>query len=150
MSGTYTCILLHIVFSTKERRRFLTENVRQRLYDYLGGAVRKRNGVLYAAGGTDDHVHLLIRWRPDDALSDLMRDVKSGSSGWLHRITPEKADFAWQDGFSAFSVSSSNMAAVRGYIRDQARHHAESSFMDELRVLLDRHEVPYDEEYIWR
>jgi len=150
MAGTYTSLQYHIVLSTKGRRRYLTDEIRPRLYEYMGGTIRKQDGTLYAAGGTDDHVHLLVRWRPSGALSDLVRDIKSGSSGWLHRDFHDMALFRWQDGFGAFSVSHSQSEKVKRYIRDQALHHRETDFKGEFRALLKAHGIEFDEEQIWR
>jgi len=107
MGSTHTAILFHIVFSTHGRSPWLTEEIRPRLLDYLGGAVRNRGGVLLAAGGVEDHVHLLISWRADETVSVLMREIKSRSSRWIHETFPQHADFRWQEGYAAFSVSQS-------------------------------------------
>ena len=150
MSGTFTNILLHVVFSTKSRAAFIGPDIRDRLYDYLGGIVRRENGVLYAIGGMPDHVHLLVRWRADISVSDFLRDLKSYSSKWVHKEFPGLQAFGWQDGYGAFSVSRSKLAEVEDYILGQAEHHAARDFKSELLALLKAHEIEYDEAHIWR
>jgi REP element-mobilizing transposase RayT len=94
MPGTFTNLLFHIIFSTKLRQPLITPEVRPRLYDYLGGCIRGEGGVLYSIGGIADHVHLLIRWRADAAISDLLRDIKGGSSRWAHDALGVR-EFRW-------------------------------------------------------
>ena len=102
LGGTFTNLQYHIVFSTKNRRQFISPALRPRLYDYIGGTIRKQRGVLYEIGGTRDHVHLLLRWRPDASVSDLVRDIKSALSGWRHKAIPAMSGFHWQDVFPPF------------------------------------------------
>lgn len=101
-------------------------------------------------GGTCDHVHLLIRWRPDGSVSDLVRDMKSASSGWVHQNFDGLSAFHWQDGFGAFTVSHSQGEKVKAYIRGQENHHREKGFKREYITLLKAHNVDYDERYIWK
>ena len=116
MPGTYSQLLLHVVFSTKGRMPWITAETAERLYPHIGGIVRAERGVLYDIGGIEDHVHMYRRWRPDDSVSDLMRTVKARSSKWLHDEFPALREFAWQEGYSVFSVSKSQEEAVRKYI----------------------------------
>ena len=111
--------------------------------------MRAERGVLYAIGGVEDHVHLYLRWRPDGSVSDLMRTVKSRSSKWLHETHPQLAAFAWQEGYSVFSVSKSQEDAVTAYIARQAEHHAKEDFRTELMRLLRVHAVDVDERYVF-
>jgi len=148
MPGTYSQLLLHIVFSTKGRTPLITTEVAERLYPYMGGIVRAEKGVLYDIGGVADHVHLYLRWRPDGAVSDLMRTVKARSSKWVHDTFPSEQDFAWQEGYAAFSVSQSNVPEVVAYIRNQAEHHKKMSFEEEFVALLKRHGIQYDQRYV--
>ena len=149
MPGTYSQLLLHVVFSTKGRRPWIGTDVAERLHPYIGGIVRAERGVLYAIGGVEDHVHLYLRWRPDGSVSDLMRTVKSRSSKWLHESHPQLAAFAWQEGYSAFSVSKSQEDAVKAYIGRQAEHHAKEDFKSELMRLLRAHAVEFEERYVF-
>ena len=149
MPGTYTQILLHVVFSTKHREPWITGQIPDRLYAYMGGIVRAEQGALYSIGGVADHVHLYLRWRPDAAISDLMRTVKARSSRWVHQRFPALGAVAWQEGYSAFSVSKSQEQAVKKYIAGQAEHHAKESFKSELLRLLRAHDVEFDERYVF-
>ena len=149
MPGTYSRLLYHVVFSTKRRTQTITESLRPRLYDYMGGIIRSERGVSYEIGGTADHVHLLFRWRTDESLAALMRNVKSHSSRWVHQTFPTMGAFQWQEGYAAFSVSESQREAVANYIRNQAEHHRSLTFEDELVRLLEAHNIEYDARYLW-
>ena len=149
MPGTYSQLLLHIVFSTNERRPHITTTLAERLYGYIGGIIRAEKGALSAIGGVEDHVHLYIRWRPDAPISDLMRTVKARSSRWVHEHFPECADFAWQEGYSVFSVSKSQEDVVRNYIARQREHHHKEDFRSELLRFLRAHGVEFDERYVF-
>lgn len=148
MPGAYSSILLHIVTCTKNREPFITVDLEPRLFDYLGGVVRGEGGALLAIGGIEDHVHLLIRWRVDKAVSDLMRKAKGGSSLWIHRHFPDHRAFRWQAGYAVFSVSRSVSSKVEQYIKGQREHHRARGYVDELLELLRRHEIEYDPEYL--
>ena len=149
MPGTYSQLLLHVVTSTKGRKPWISTAVAERLYPYIGGIVRAEKGVLYEIGGVEDHVHLYLRWRPDGTVSDLMRKVKSGSSKWIHETFPQLATFAWQEGYSVFSVSKSQEDALKRYIKGQAAHHKTEDFKSELLRILRAHSVEFDEKYVF-
>lgn len=149
MPGTYSQLLLHIVFSTKIRTPWITAEVADRLYPYIGGIVRAEKGVLYDIGGVEDHVHLYLRWRPDGSVSDLMRTVKARSSKWVHDTFSNLAAFAWQEGYSVFSVSKSQEKTVKQYIARQAEHHKKEDFKSELLRCLRAHGVEFDEKYVF-
>ena len=157
MPGTYSQLLLHIVFSTKARIVFSTKArapwisaaVAERLYPYIGGIVRAERGVLYEIGGIEDHVHMYLRWRPDGAVSNLMRAVKSRSSKWMHEAFPELAGFAWQQGYGAFSVGKSGEVALKRYIKEQAAHHRAEDFKSEFLRLLRSHSIAFDDRYVF-
>jgi putative transposase len=149
MAGTYHSLLYHLVFSTKNRANQITPQLRPRLYEYLGGIIRSENGLVYGIGGTSDHVHILARYRADDAVANLMRNLKSNSSLWVHRAFPELREFAWQTGYGAFSVSFSQVQAVGKYIATQESHHKRRDYRAELLALLDRHRVEYDPKYVF-
>lgn len=149
MPGTYSQLLLHIVFSTKRREPWITTDVADRLHAYMGGIIRAENGVLYDIGGVEDHVHLYLRWRPDASVSDLMRAVKARSSKWVHDTFPNLGAFAWQEGYGVFSVSKSQEDAVKRYIAGQAEHHQKEDFKSELLRLLRAHGIEFDERYVF-
>ncbi|MBX3390489.1 MAG: IS200/IS605 family transposase [Phycisphaeraceae bacterium] len=149
MPGTYSQILLHIVFSTKCREPWITRDVASRLYPYIGGIVRAEKGVLYDIGGVEDHVHMYLRWRADGAVSNLMRTVKARSSLWVHQTFPNLERFAWQEGYGVFSVSKSQEDAVKKYIAIQHEHHRREDFKSELLRLLRAHRIEFDEKYVF-
>ena len=149
MPGTYSQILLHVVFSTKHRERWITRDVAERLYPYIDGIVRAQKGVLYDIGGVEDHVHMYLRWRTDESVSVLMRTVKARSSRWVHDTLPGLGEFAWQEGYSVFSVSKSQEEAVKKYIAGQAERHRKEDFKSELLRLLRAHGVEFVERYVF-
>ncbi len=149
MPGTYSHILLHAVFSTKHRHAWITEDVAPRLYAYMGGIVRSEKGSLYDIGGVEDHVHMYFRWRTDESIFNLMRVVKSRSSAWIHETFPALNEFAWQEGYTVFSVSKSREEAVKNYLANQKEHHKRESFKSELLRLLRKHEIEFDERYVF-
>ncbi len=149
MPGTYSQLLLHVVFSTKGRIPWITGELSERLYPYIGGIFRAEKGVLYDIGGVEDHIHMYLRWRPDANISDLMRTVKARSSKWIHESYPNIAAFAWQEGYSVFSVSESQEGAVKAYIAGQAEHHKKEDFKSELLRILRAHGVEFDEKYVF-
>jgi REP element-mobilizing transposase RayT len=149
MPGTYSQILLHIVLSTKHREPWIAPDIAERLYPYMGGIVRAEKGVLYDIGGIADHCHMYLRWRTDDSVSNLMRTVKASSSLWIHQTFPKLSAFAWQEGYSVFSVSKSQEQAVKRYIANQAEHHKKEDFKSELLRLLRAHEIEFDERYVF-
>jgi REP element-mobilizing transposase RayT len=138
----------HLVFSTKNREHTIHPQWQPRLYEYLGGIIREKKGCLLAAGGMSDHVHLLISFAKETSTSHIVRDIKANSSGWIHETFADSRGFAWQAGYGAFSVSFSNLDAVRRYIAMQEEHHRARSFQEELRELLTRHQIVFDERYI--
>lgn len=149
MSGTYSQLLLHVVFSTKGRTSWIAADIAERLYPYMGGIVRAEKGVLYDIGGVEDHVHIYLRWRPDATISDLMRDVKARSTKWVHDTFPKLSSFAWQEGYSVFSVSKSQEGAVKAYIAGQHEHHKKEDFKSELLRILRAHGVEFEEKYVF-
>jgi putative transposase len=148
MSDSYTNLLYHIVFSTKDRRPLITADYEVRLYDYLGGTIRKLGGISLELNGTEDHVHLLAKLRPDCALSDVLRDLKANATGWMHDVFPSLKNLSWQRGYGAFTVSQSNVEAVRKYIARQKEHHQKIFFRDEFIQFLQENGIEYDERFI--
>jgi REP element-mobilizing transposase RayT len=150
MSHTFTTLHFHIIFSTKDRRPLITTDLRPRLHAYLGGIVRELRGTAAAINGTSDHVHMLVELPAEVALADCMRVVKTNSSRWVHRTSPGRKTFAWQTGYAAFTVSTSNLARVADYIRNQEQHHRKVSFQEEFVAFLRRNGVPFDPAKIWK
>jgi REP element-mobilizing transposase RayT len=149
VAGTYTTLYYHIVFSTKSRQPLINVEFEDRLHQYIAGIIRGVEGTSIEINGTADHVHILTILPPKIALSDALRDIKANSSKWVHETHRDLHEFAWQDGFAAFTVSRSQVEPVRQYIRDQKIHHRQSDYKQELLGLLDKHEIEYDERYIW-
>lgn len=148
MSDSYTNLLYHIVFSTKDRRPLITPQYEIRLYDYIGGTLRSLGGVSLELNGTADHIHLLAKLRPDYALSNVLRDLKANATGWMHDIFPSLRHFSWQRGYGAFTVSQSNVETVRRYIARQKEHHRKISFREEFIQFLQECGIDYDERFI--
>ena len=148
MSGSYTNLLYHIIFSTKDRRPFITTEYQDRLYEYVGGTVRNLGGISLALNGTEDHLHLLAKLRPIASLADVLRDLKANATGWMHDLFPELEDFSCQRGYGAFTVSQSHVEAVSRYIAGQKEHHHKISFRDEFIRFLKENEIEFDERYV--
>ena len=148
MGDSYTNLLYHIVFSTKDRRPLITPDYEVRLYDYIGGTIRSLGGISLEVNGVEDHVHVLAKLRPDRALSDVLRKLKANASGWMHRVFPALEDFTWQRGYGAFTVSQSSVNEVREYIAPQKVHHQKISFRDEFIRFLIANEIEFDERYV--
>jgi len=149
MASTYTNLLYHIIFSTKERRPFINPKLCAELHPYIGGIIRDLKGEPIEIGGVEDHIHFLAKLPPTLALSDALREIKSNSSKWAGERPDLVRTFAWQSGYSAFTVSKSQAPTVRKYIRNQEQHHRRKSFKQELVSLLDKHEIEYDRRYLW-
>lgn len=146
MPHTFTNLLTHVVFSTKDRASLIEVELRPQLHAYLGGIIRELQGTAHAINGTTDHVHLLVSLPPALALSDAMRVLKTNSSRWVNE--EKRRAFAWQVGYGAFSVSQSNARAVAEYIARQEEHHRRISFREEFVAFLKKHEIEYDERYV--
>lgn len=141
--------VIHLVFSTKERRPLIDEAIRVELHEYAGGILRDLDSPALLMNSVNDHIHVLFNLHRTKPLSDVVMELKRGTSKWMKQQGPPQASFYWQAGFGAFSVSQSNIAAVEEYIARQAQHHAVKSFQDEFRELLRRHEMEFDERYVW-
>ena len=147
MPSTHTNLLYHLVFATKNREPVLSAEWRDRLHEYMGGAVRGLGGIPQGVGGIADHVHLLVGLKPTHCLSDFMRELKKATSAWVTE-TMQLPAFHWQDGYAAFTVSASARPAVQEYIATQEEHHRHTSFREELVEFLRKSGVDYDERYL--
>ena len=149
MSHSYTNLIYHLVFSTKDREPLITAAFEERLHQYMGGIIRTHGGIALEINGMPDHVHVLAKLRPDEAPSELIRDLKANATGWMHRVFPELSEFRWQNGYGAFTVSPSQSKKARDYIQGQKEHHQERSFRDEFIILLPKNDVEFDERYLF-
>ena len=139
----------HCVFSTQERRPFMTPEFRQRLWPFLGGIARQNKMKAIEIGGVADHVHILLSLPSTMAISKALQLIKGGSSKWIHETFPDQRQFAWQKEYGAFSVSVSKLDQTIQYIQGQEEHHRRVTFQDEFLVLLKKHRIEYDERYLW-
>jgi putative transposase len=148
MPQTFTQLHYHIVFSTKNREPSVASDIRERVWEYLGGVIRGEGGVSHRVGGVADHVHLLVSLPQTRSIADVVRKLKTASSTWLHETMPQ-ANVWWQTGYGAFTVSHSAIPAVVEYIERQAEHHTTRTFQDEFRLMLIRHGLEPDEQFMW-
>ena len=142
MSHSYAHNPVHLVFSTKERRKLIAKESQPRLWGYLAGICKKQRIFVHAIGGMEDHIHMLIEIPLTMAFSDAIKEIKTGSSQW------SGPRFAWQVGFGVFGVSESNVNTVIRYIRNQETHHKKMTYEQEFIALLEKHRVPYDRRYV--
>ncbi|MFO0964025.1 MAG: transposase [Gemmataceae bacterium] len=149
MSQSLAKNLIHLVYSTKNREPWLPKEHRDALFAYQAGIFKKWESPALLIGGVEDHVHALFGLSKNHALKKVVEEVKKGSSKWMKFNGPKQSSFHWQAGYGAFSVSQSNVATVLRYIENQEKHHKRMTFQDELRELLRRHGMEFDERYLW-
>jgi len=149
MSHTYTNILIHALFSTKDRHPWLSPDIRDEVFRYLGGTINRLRGQSLLVNGSRDHVHLLFVQPRTLSIATVMEKTKAGSSGWVKEHWPNRGHFAWQTGYAAFSVSKSQVEEVERYIRNQEEHHRKVSFQEELLAFLQKHGIEYDPRYVF-
>ena len=147
MPQSLSKILVHLVFSTKNRQALIADDTKERLHGYIAGILEHIGCVPIQTGGTADHLHVLFALARTITMSKVVEEVKTGSSKWMK--TQGVPSFAWQNGYGAFSVGESQVEAVVRYIQRQEEHHRRRSFKVELRVLLERYHVPLDERFAW-
>jgi REP element-mobilizing transposase RayT len=150
MPNTYTQIYFHTVFSVKNRESLINPKWKDELYKYITGIVQNQNHKLIAINGMPDHLHIFIGLKPDQSISDLMQDIKGGSSKWINEKGFVNGKFEWQSGFGAFSYSDSQVDSVVRYIINQEEHHKKKTFIEEYTDFLEKFKVPYDEKYIFK
>jgi len=148
MPSTHLSLNFHIVFSTKERCAYIEPAWRERLHAFIGGAVRQTGAVPDAIGGVADHVHLLLGLRATHRLADLVQDIKTASSKWIHREI-RMPIFSWQEGYGAFTVSPTQRATVKRYIAGQEQHHRKQTYQEEYLELLRKAGVEFDPNFLW-
>lgn len=149
MAHSYSSCFMHYVFSTKERRKAITLELRQRLWPYIGGIARENGMKALAVGGTDDHVHALISLPATLSIAKAIQLIKGGSSKWIHDTFPTQAGFAWQEGYGAFSIGIARIDETVAYISTQEEHHRTRTFEQKYIAFLEKHRIEYDERYVW-
>jgi REP element-mobilizing transposase RayT len=148
MPHTYTNLLFHIVFSTKDWFPFIHPEHEERLYEYIGGTIRGLAGVCLEIGGMADHIHILVKLPPSMGMSKFVERLKPSVTKWARSAMHPK--FEWQDGYGGFSVSESRVPAVRRYIQCQKEHHKKQNFRDEFKVMLKSAGIEYEEKFLWK
>lgn len=150
MPQSLSKILLHVVFSTKNRLPWINQSLELPLYRYLKGVCENLGVILYHVGGMPDHIHLLIALPRTLTVSKLINTLKASSSKWVKTCSPHFEKFSWQNGYGTFSVSQSAFENVVKYIKNQKEHHGKGvSFQEEYRYLLNKHQLEYNEKYLW-
>ena len=149
MPQSLSLVLIHLVFSTKDRAPLLDKDITTELYPYLATVVRNADCECYRVGGISDHIHFAIRLSRTIAIAKLVEELKTSSSKWLKSKSPKFAAFAWQRGYGIFSVGPSDLESLLSYIDTQEKHHKKYDFKDELRALLKKYGIEHDERYVW-
>lgn len=149
MANTLTKVLIHFIFSTKNREPWIPQEIEPDLFAYIGGTCRAHGCALPAAGAAADHVHLLISFSKTITMADLLLHIKRDSSKWIKARRPGLSHFHWQGGYAGLSVGQSQIPALRSYFAKQRAHHAKVSFKDELLMFLRKYEIEFDERYLW-
>jgi len=149
MANTYTQIHFHTVFAVKDRKSLISKEWQIELYKYITGIIQSKGHEMLQINGMPDHIHLLFGMRPTEALSDLMKDVKQSSSRWINKSNLLKGKFSWQEWYGAFSHSKIDLPGIISYIENQQLHHKKKTFTEEYLVLLESHEIEYNEQYIF-
>ena len=149
MPHSYVSALFHCAFSTKGRRRTISPELQDRLWPYLGGIARENKMKALAVGGIEDHVHLLLSLPSTIEVAKAIQLIKGGSSKWVHDTFPEHRDFAWQEGYGAFSIGISQLEETKRYIATQREHHRRRTFQEEFLAFLKKHGIEYDPQHIW-
>lgn len=146
---SYISAYYHCVFSTKERRPLIEPRLQERLWPFLGGIARQNQMKALEIGGVADHVHVLLSLPSTMPIAKAVQLIKGGSCKWVHETFPEHRLFGWQVKYGAFGVSVSQLEKITRYIKNQAEHHRKTSFQEEFVALLKRHQIAYDERYLW-
>ena len=149
MSQSLVKMYTHIVFSTKKRQPFIKPEVEKELYAYIGGVIKQNGGILFMINTMPDHIHILSTLPKNISLSKFLEEIKRNSSRWIKTKGKSYANFAWQGGYFASSVSSSSLQVVKNYIANQKEHHKKANFKKELVGFLKEYETDYDERYLW-
>ena len=149
MSHTFSSAHVHCVFSTRERVAHITPELESQLWSYIGGIARNHGFTSHAVGGVEDHMHVLLTIPPRISVAEAVQAIKGVSSKWIHETRPDQKDFAWQQGYGAFSIGISQMDDTIRYINNQREHHKKRDFQEEFLAFLKKHGIEYDPKYVW-
>ena len=149
MANTYTQLYVHIVFSPKGRQNLITEKIKDEIYKYIAGIIKRKNQKLIIINGMPDHIHIFICFLPEISISGLVRDIKANSTNYINERKLVLGKFEWQKGFGAFTYSKSQMKGVIRYIEQQEKHHKKKTFKEEYLELLKKFEIEFKEEYLF-
>jgi len=149
MGHSYTSCLYHCVFSTKDRRRMIDNELAEKLWPYIGGIARENGMTALRVGGVEDHIHILLSLPSTIPISKAMQIIKAVSSKWIHETFPHHRNFSWQEGYGAFSIGVSQVETTIEYINNQQKHHEQFSYEGEFVAILKKHGIEYDERYVW-
>jgi putative transposase len=149
MAQSLSSLDVHLIFSTKGRNPWIDDGVRKEMHGFMVRGLQGNGCLVKAINSVDDHVHVLFDLSRSWSVKDIVQAIKAPSSLWMKQQGAQYAQFTWQAGYGAFAVSRSNVEKVVTYIESQAEHHKSVSFQDEFRLFLERHEVEYDERYVW-
>lgn len=149
MPTSYSNIMVHIIFSTKNRENAIPRSIAQELHAYIGGICRKLKCPILAVGGPEDHVHAVASLTRTIPVSELVQKIKSGSSRWIKTKGRDCADFAWQAGYGAFSIGQSQLEHAVRYIAGQIEHHKSTTFKEEFLAFLKKYNIEYDPQWLW-
>ena len=150
MPNTYTQIHIQFVFAVKSRKAVIHASWKEELYKYISEIISSNSHKVLAINGVEDHIHILIGYRPTQAMSDLIQQVKQSSSKWINNKGFLKSKFEWQQGFGAFSYSKTHVDRVINYINNQEEHHKKKAFLAEYELFLKKFNVDYDKRYIFK
>jgi putative transposase len=149
MPQSLSKILIHLIYSTKNRERVLTDHIRDELHRYTGGILRDLGSPAQLINSVEDHIHVVFILARTRSISEIVEEAKKGTSKWIKTKGSEFADFHWQSGYGAFSLSRSSLEEVLKYVANQQEHHRHKTFQEEYREFLKRYEIDYDEKYVW-
>jgi len=150
MANSFTQIHIHVVFAVQNRISLIQKSWQERLYKYIITIIQKRGHKVLSIGGMPDHIHILFGFRPTQALSSLMQEVKRDSSEWINQQRLVVGRFSWQEGYGAFSYSKSHIPQVAKYIETQEKHHKKKTFINEYKKILQDFDIDYNEQYIFK
>jgi len=150
MSNTYTQLHVQIIFAVENRMSLIKKEIQEQVYKYIIAIIHNHNCKVIAIGGLEDHIHILIGFRPNQSISDLVQNIKRDSSKWINQNHLSFGRFGWQEGFGAFTYGKSQLNAVINYINTQEQKHKSKTFLQEYKTFLDKFEIEYDNKYIFK